>query len=309
MPCASRSDAAVWRSAWPIRKDGERLADPAYNLPRRLLLFRKLGHSVKRRVDQRLEGHDRAAGVWEGSKTAADWATRKTGEALEKRRESRAGAAAAKSKIEPVGISADAEKPTRPPNPESKNPVIVRTYQKDGPRTEKKVREEFERDANKLAGQGYEVANTAAQGAAPASLLLGGLGLWKGGTLTVTYQLTPAERARLDAQQSAVDAYESAKRDYKARKKKRPMPSESTVADTTGRLPGRETSDLAVTAAAATAQPAEEGDAPIAETVSATPSMKTCPRCAEDVRYAALVCRYCGHEFARSSSGDGRGNR
>jgi hypothetical protein len=26
-------------------------------------------------------------------------------------------------------------------------------------------------------------------------------------------------------------------------------------------------------------------------------SMKRCPRCAEDVRSAAVVCRYCGHEF------------
>ena len=25
--------------------------------------------------------------------------------------------------------------------------------------------------------------------------------------------------------------------------------------------------------------------------------MKTCPRCAEDVKTAALVCRFCGHEF------------
>ena len=25
---------------------------------------------------------------------------------------------------------------------------------------------------------------------------------------------------------------------------------------------------------------------------------KVCPRCAEDVKEAAVVCRYCGHEFA-----------
>ena len=40
-----------------------------------------------------------------------------------------------------------------------------------------------------------------------------------------------------------------------------------------------------------TAEPAREVAGPPAE------EMKTCPRCAEDVRAAALVCRFCGYEF------------
>jgi hypothetical protein len=30
-------------------------------------------------------------------------------------------------------------------------------------------------------------------------------------------------------------------------------------------------------------------------------ALKKCPRCAEDVKQAALVCRYCGHEFSKPS--------
>ena len=32
-----------------------------------------------------------------------------------------------------------------------------------------------------------------------------------------------------------------------------------------------------------------------------TEQMKTCPRCAEKVKAAAMVCRYCGHEFQTQS--------
>lgn len=37
--------------------------------------------------------------------------------------------------------------------------------------------------------------------------------------------------------------------------------------------------------------------------VEAAPSSKTCPQCAEEVKAAALVCRFCGHTFDASASG------
>lgn len=33
---------------------------------------------------------------------------------------------------------------------------------------------------------------------------------------------------------------------------------------------------------------------------------KTCPKCAENVKAAALVCRFCGHEFAQPDPGRAR---
>lgn len=36
-----------------------------------------------------------------------------------------------------------------------------------------------------------------------------------------------------------------------------------------------------------------------------TPGTKICPRCAEEVKAAAVVCRFCGHEFNSSSAGSG----
>ncbi len=39
-------------------------------------------------------------------------------------------------------------------------------------------------------------------------------------------------------------------------------------------------------------------------TLDGTPLHKTCPRCAEEVKYAAVVCRFCGHEFGEPQRDD-----
>jgi hypothetical protein len=37
----------------------------------------------------------------------------------------------------------------------------------------------------------------------------------------------------------------------------------------------------------------------------ATTDEKSCPKCAEKIRAAALVCRFCGHSFAESGTQKG----
>jgi hypothetical protein len=104
------------------------------------------------------------------------------------------------------------ERPKAPPKPSRKEPVIVRNYHKEGFGSEKKIAKAFEDDARRLARDGYIPSQTAAQGPKAASLLLGGLGMIKGGHLTVTYVLSPESKAADAEMQAAYDAF---KRDEK----------------------------------------------------------------------------------------------
>ncbi len=53
---------------------------------------------------------------------------------------------------------------------------------------------------------------------------------------------------------------------------------------------------VALAMAAGGGKETQSVESPIAGT-SATTGMKACPQCAEEVKAAARVCRYCGHEF------------
>jgi hypothetical protein len=98
-------------------------------------------------------------------------------------------------------------RPVAPPKPESPQAVVVRIYKASGLGSEKKVAKLFERDAREWAKKGYVPSQTAAQGPKAATMLMGGIGLLAGGTLTVTYVLSPESQARLAAQRAAYEAW------------------------------------------------------------------------------------------------------
>lgn len=75
-----------------------------------------------------------------------------------------------------------------------------------------KIAKAFEDDARRLARDGYIPSQTAAQGPKAASMLLAGLGMIKGGHLTVTYVLSPESKVADAEAQAAYDAF---KRDEK----------------------------------------------------------------------------------------------
>jgi hypothetical protein len=53
---------------------------------------------------------------------------------------------------------------------------------------------------------------------------------------------------------------------------------------------------------------AEVAEVPEPVVPGSVPGTKACPRCAEDVKLAAQVCRFCGHEFGGASGQSGPGS-
>lgn len=73
-----------------------------------------------------------------------------------------------------------------------KQPIIVRVYEH---RKAKEVAKLFERDALKMAAEGYEVLSVVGNDQKSAHLLLGGIGLLAPTVLTVTYRLRSVQPA------------------------------------------------------------------------------------------------------------------
>lgn len=74
----------------------------------------------------------------------------------------------------------------------SKQPIVVRVYEH---RKAKEVAKLFERDARKMAAEGYEVLSVVGNDQKSAHLLLGGVGLLAPTVLTVTYRFKESQAA------------------------------------------------------------------------------------------------------------------
>lgn len=87
------------------------------------------------------------------------------------------------------------------------------------------------------------------------------------------------------------------RREYRADVQAHRLAAGGTIVGAEQPLPGR--SPQVAAAVPGVDQPT--GGVPPTKSLPSTPDFKTCPDCAEQVRYAARKCRFCGYSFEQAT--------